>query len=311
MPTQFADPTTAIRRFNRFYTRRMGLLEDGLLRSPFSLTEVRVLFELAHRTRPTASELCQVLSLDPGYLSRILRGLRRAGLVLAGTSKADGRQRLLSLSDQGQKIFGALDARSSQEVRAMLAPLSPAEQHDLVQAMAAVEALLGRPREGPPLQSHPILRGPKPGDLGWVVQRHGELYAAEYQWDARFEGLVAEIVGRFAAHFDPSRERCWIAELNGQKVGSVFLVKDSETVAKLRLLLVEPWARGQGLGSLLVRTCVEFARQAGFTRIRLWTNDVLHAARHVYQQVGFELVAEEPHSSFGHNLVGQTWELSL
>ncbi len=312
MTTQTPDPTTAVRRFNRFYTRQLGLLDEGLLDSPFSLTEVRLLYEIAHRAGITATELREILALDAGYLSRILRELRRQGLVSARASAADRRQRQLTLTERGRRTFDALDARSSEEVGAMLARLSGAERRELVEAMSGIEGLLGKSADGPEVvPPDVVLRGPRPGDMGWVVKRHGELYAAEYDWNGEFEGLVAGIVGRFVAELDPRRERCWIAELRGEPAGSVFLVKESARVAKLRLLLVEPWARGHGIGTRLVDECLRFARTAGYAKIRLWTNDVLHAARRIYERAGFRLVEEERHHSFGHDLVGQTWELEL
>jgi DNA-binding MarR family transcriptional regulator/N-acetylglutamate synthase-like GNAT family acetyltransferase len=312
MPTTDTDPTTAVRRFNRFYTRQIGLLDEGLLDSPFSLTEVRLLYEIAHHAGITATELREFLALDAGYLSRILRGLRRQGLVSARAPAADRRRRRLTLTERGRRAFDALDARSTEEVGAMLARLSRAERRELVEAMHGIEGLLGRSADGPEaMTAGVVLREPLPGELGWVVKRHGELYAAEYGWDAEFEGLVAGIVGRFVAGLDPRVERCWIAELRGEPAGSVFLVKDSAAVAKLRLLLVEPWARGDGIVTRLVAECLRFARAAGYGKVTLWTNDVLHAARRVYERAGFRLVEEKRHHSFGHDLVGQTWELDL
>jgi DNA-binding MarR family transcriptional regulator/GNAT superfamily N-acetyltransferase len=304
------DPVAAVRRFNRFYTRQMGLLDQGLLRSPFSLTEVRVLYEIAHRTAPTARAVGQELGLDAGYLSRILLRLRRAGLVTATPAAADRRQRLLALTARGRRTFGALDARSSREVAALLGRLAPAARAQLLRSMGRVERVLAPPATaaGP---GRTALRLPAPGDLGWVVQRHGELYAAEYEWNEEFETLVAGIVAEFAARQDPRRERAWIAELDGARAGSVFLVRQSDEVAKLRLLLVEPWARGQGLGRVLVGACIDFARAAGYRTITLWTNSVLDAARRIYQQAGFRQVASERHHSFGHDLVAETWELPL
>jgi DNA-binding MarR family transcriptional regulator/GNAT superfamily N-acetyltransferase len=302
------DQVAAVRRFNRFYTRQMGLLEDGLLHSPFGLTEVRVLYEIAHRTAPTASAIGQELGLDPGYLSRLLQRLRKAGLVSATAAAGDRRQRLLGLTARGRRTFGALDARSSREVAVLLGRLTPASRRRLVTSMRQVEETLSPPAVPAP---RPALRTPGPGDLGWVVQRHGELYAAEYEWNEEFEALVAGIVADFAAHADPRRERAWIAELGGVRAGSVFLVRQSDEVAKLRLLLVEPWARGQGLGQALVQACIGFAREAGYRTLTLWTNSVLDAARRVYQQAGFRMVGTERHRSFGHDLTAETWELAL
>jgi len=298
----------AMRRFNRFYTRQIGVLQEGLLQSPFSLAEARVLYEVARRDRPAAAELGHDLGLDPGYLSRILRGLRRRGLVGRRPSPADGRRRLLGLTPSGRAAFETLDERSRREIGAMLDRLPPGGQARLVEAMGTIEELLGgAPR---PAASY-VLRPHQPGDMGWVVHRHGVLYAQEYGWDERFEALVAEIVARFVKHFDPKRERCWLAEMDGEVVGSVFLVKQSPTVARLRLMLVEPRARGMGIGRRLVDECIRFARQAGYRKITLWTNSVLRAARHIYERSGFRLVQEERHHSFGHNLVGETWDLKL
>ena len=251
----------AVRGFNRFYTRQIGVLREGLLKSPFSLTEVRVLYEIAHRQQPTATELCQELGLDPGYLSRILRRLEKRGLVRKSRiPQSDGRQSLLGLTASGKKTFATLDARQSAEVAAMLQPIPPAAAGALVQAMRAIENLLGA---GPESKTPYILRPHQPGDMGWVVHRHGALYAQEYGYDEQFEALVAEIAAKFIQHFDPKRERCWIAEKDGEIVGSVFLVKKSKTVAKLRLLLVEPSARGLGIGKRLVDECRAFRPPGG------------------------------------------------
>jgi DNA-binding MarR family transcriptional regulator/N-acetylglutamate synthase-like GNAT family acetyltransferase len=297
-----------VRRFNRFYTQQIGVLREGLLRSPFSLTEVRVLYEISRREDPAAAELCRDLNLDAGYLSRILRDFTRKGLVEKRPSKRDGRQSLLRLTKKGQKEFATLNARQDEEVGAMLDRLTPEDQTRLTNAMQTIHALLG----SEPEQKVPyILRQHQPGDMGWVVHRHGVLYSQEYGWDEHFEALVAQIVADFIKNFDPKRERCWIAERDGEIVGSVFLVKKSKTVGQLRLLLVEPRARGLGIGKRLVDECVRFARQIGYRKIMLWTNDVLDAARHIYEQAGFRLVKEESHHSFGHDLVGQNWELTL
>jgi len=303
-----AQRVRLVRRFNRFHTQQIGVLREGLLKSPFSLTEVRVLYEIAHRDEPAAAELCRDLGLDAGYLSRILRDFARKGLVEKRPSKSDGRQSLLRLTRKGQKEFATLDARQNEEVGALLSKLSPAEQSQLVEAMEMIRGLLGeRTEPGVPY----ILRPHRPGDMGWVVHRHGVLYSQEYGWDERFEALVAEIVAKFIQNYDPKRERCWIAEREGEIVGSVFLVKKTKTVGQLRLLLVEPKARGLGIGKRLVAECIHFARQAGYRKIMLWTNDVLETARHIYEQAGFHLVQEEAHHSFGHDLVGQNWELTF
>jgi DNA-binding MarR family transcriptional regulator/GNAT superfamily N-acetyltransferase len=295
-----------VRRFNRYWTRRIGVLRDGYLESPFSLTEVRVLYELAHCGETTAGELGEDLGLDAGYLSRIVSGFEKHGLIRKRRSQADGRRRLLRLTELGREAFAPLDARSRSEIGAMLGGMSVAGQERLVGAMRTIEGLLGaRPEPVVPY----LLRPHRPGDMGWVVHRHGVLYAREYGWDEHFEALVAEIVAKFIQHYDPKRERCWIAEREGENVGCVFLVRESEEIAKLRLLLVESEARGLGIGSRLVEECIRFAGQTGYRKIMLWTNDVLNSARRIYQAKGFQLVHEDPHHSFGHDLVGQTWEL--
>jgi DNA-binding MarR family transcriptional regulator/GNAT superfamily N-acetyltransferase len=309
MTTPLQD-VAAVRRFNRFYTRQIGVLQEHLLRTPFSLTEGRVLYELAHRERTTATELIEQLGLDPGYLSRILRGFEKRGLVAKEPSFTDGRRHLLALTAQGRDEFAKLDAATAAEIGTMLDRLSGEERKRLVEAMGTIEELLGgRPEPRVPY----LLRSPQPGDMGWVVQSHGELYAREYGWGEEFEALVAEIVASFVRRFDPRRDRCWIAEREGENVGSVFLVQHPENrdVAKLRLLLVDPKARGLGIGKRLVDECIAFGRRTGYRKITLWTNSVLHAARRIYEAAGFHLVHEEPHHSFGHDLVGQTWELEL
>jgi DNA-binding MarR family transcriptional regulator/GNAT superfamily N-acetyltransferase len=298
----------AVRRFNRFYTKRIGVLHEGLLHSPFALTEARVLYELAEREGVSATELGRELGLDAGYLSRILRRFGERGLVRRTPAPGDRRQHRLWLTERGRAAFALLDQASRAEVGEMLARLSEPEERALLEAMTALERLLGgRPMPGPPY----VLRGHRPGDMGWVVHRHGVLYAQQYGWDERFEALVAEIVAGFVQHYRPARERCWIAERDGAIVGTVFLVEEGAETAKLRLLLVEPAARGLGIGSRLVAECESFARQAGYRRIRLWTNSILHAARHIYAKAGYRLVHEEAHHSFGHDLVGETWELAL
>jgi DNA-binding MarR family transcriptional regulator/N-acetylglutamate synthase-like GNAT family acetyltransferase len=297
-----------VRRFNRFWTRRIGVLREGYLESPFSLTEVRVLYELAHCEETTAGEIGEELGLDAGYLSRVLRRFEKDGLIRKRPSEADGRRRLLWLTERGRDAFALLDETSRNDIAAMLESLSIGGQERLVGAMRTIEGLLVA-RPGPEVPY--ILRPHWPGDMGWVVHRHGVLYAREYGWDERFESLVAEIVAKFIQRYDPKQERCWIAEREGGIVGCVFLVRESEEIAKLRLLLVEPDARGLGIGSRLVEECIRLARQAGYQKITLWTNDVLVAASRIYRGFGFRLVHEEAHHSFGHDLVGQTWELKL
>jgi len=300
----------AVRHFNRFFTRQIGVLREGLLHSPFSLTEVRILFELAHHDQLTASDLSRELGLDPGYLSRILARFEEKGLIEKTRSETDARQRLLSLTSEGKQVFSLLDRRSREEVAEMLSSLSEGDQQRLLEAMKTIEDVLTRGR-GFKFSEPFFLRPPEPGDMGWVVHRHGVLYAREYGWNERFEALVAQIVADYMRRHDPAKERCWIAEMNGENVGCVFVMKDSDTVARLRLLLVEPKARGFGLGNRLVGECIRFARRCGYKKLVLWTNDVLKAARHIYQKHGFKLVKEEKHHSFGQDLVGETWELLL
>ncbi|HEX6979891.1 MAG TPA: helix-turn-helix domain-containing GNAT family N-acetyltransferase [Alphaproteobacteria bacterium] len=306
--SSFDQRVAAVRRFNRFYTQKIGVLNEGLLNSPFSLTEARVLYELAHRERPTASELVRDLGLDAGYVSRILRGFEKRGLIERTRSKTDGRQSHLALTRKGQDAFAPLNVRSRNEIGAMLGRLSQSDQIRLVNAMHVIEELLdAKPEAKAPY----LLRPHQPGDMGWVIHRHGVLYAQEYGWDERFEALVAEIAAEFIKNYDAKKERCWIAEKDGEIVGSVFLVKKSQTVAKLRLLLVEPKARGLGIGKRLVDECIRFARQTGYRKITLWTNSILHTARRIYERAGFRLVESAPHCSFGHELIGETWELKL
>lgn len=310
METDVTGRVDAVRRFNRFYTRRIGVLQDRHLRSPFTLTEARVLFEVAHRGRTTPTELAGELGLDMGYLSRILRRFGERGLVRREPSAADRRQSIVALTGQGRETFAALDAAASAEVRALLGGLPEGDRRRLVDAMGTIEDVLG----GGPLRGPFVLRQHRPGDIGWIVQRHGELYWQEYGWDETFEALVAGIAADFIRNFNPARERCWIAEADGERLGSVVLVQnadDPEHTAQLRLLLVEPRARGLGLGRTLVQACTAFAREAGYARITLWTNAVLHAARRIYEREGYRLVHEAPHHSWGHDLVEQTWEMVL
>jgi DNA-binding MarR family transcriptional regulator/GNAT superfamily N-acetyltransferase len=307
-PGPAASNVRAVRAFNRFYTQRIGVLQRGVLRSPYSLTEVRVLYELANGTDLTATDLQRLLDLDPGYLSRMLRNFERNGMVSRDRSKNDGRQSFVRLTAKGRKVFSRLDARQSGEVGKMLQALSAGGRQNLIASMRAIQSVLIGKDAG---KADVSVRTHKPGDMGWVVYRHGVLYAREYGWDERFEALVGEIVVNFVRNLDAKRERCWIAEIDGERVGSVFLVKDTATTAKLRLLLVEPDARGRGVGKLLVNECVDFGRKAGYRKITLWTNSVLDAARHIYEVAGFELVKEERHDKFGNGLVGQYWELAL
>ncbi len=307
MPTPEID---AIREFNRYYTRRLGLLDERLLASPFSLTEVRVLYELAHRGTATASEIAATLALDAGHLSRILQRFDAQGLLERRRSEVDSRRTTLRLSEKGHAAFEPLDRGAADQIGGMLEALRPAVRPRLVEAIGVVHRLLQESRDTHP---EPTLRAPRPGDIGWAIERHGVLYADEYGWDAAFEGLVAKILGAFLEQHDPSRERCWIAEVDGQRAGCVFVVRNAEhaDTAQLRCLLVEPAARGLGVGRRLVAACIAFARDAGYDRMVLWTNDVLVSARRIYEAVGFRLVEEEAHHSFGHDLVGQTWALAL
>jgi DNA-binding MarR family transcriptional regulator/GNAT superfamily N-acetyltransferase len=303
-----SDHAAAVRGFNRFYTKQIGLLQNGYLRSAFSLTQVRVLYELAHHSGFTATDLARELDLDSGYLSRILQQFSKLGLLLRTTSARDGRQTHLALSQKGAKVFEQFDSKTQAEIETMLARLSPGEQARLIGAMHTIQALLG---QQPAPKTPYLLRTHQPGDMGWVIHRHGALYAQEYGWDERFEALVAEIAAKFIEKFDRKRERCWIAEKDGSIVGSVFLVRESEKIARLRLLLVEPSARGLGIGNRLVDECARFARQAGYKKITLWTQSILHAARHIYKKAGYRLVKQERHCEFGFDLIGETWDLKL
>jgi len=300
------DRISAVRAFNRFYTSKLGFLDQQLLKSPFSLSEARVLYELANRPSPSAKAIGAELGLDPGYLSRIVQKFDEEGLITRKPLPADRRQFQLSLTARGRQAFARLDRSSHDEVAKMLATLGERDRERLIAAMAAIERLLGPSRTAPA-----TLREPRPGDMGWVVQSHGALYASEYGFNAGFEALVAEIVAKFLGSFDASRERCWIADRDGAPVGSVLLVRDSDDVAKLRLLLVDPAGRGQGLGQRLVEECIAFAKACGYRKITLWTQSILLAARKIYQDAGFVQVASEPHRSFGQSLVGETWELKL
>jgi DNA-binding MarR family transcriptional regulator/GNAT superfamily N-acetyltransferase len=306
LPLDLEGRIAAVRRFSRFYTRRIGVLQERLLDSPFSLTEGRIFYELAQRDTTTAAELAKELGLDPGYLSRILRGFEERGLIERQPAQLDARQNLVRLSASGRAAFIPFDASSREQIAAMLKVLTIADQHRLVDALQTVEALI-EPERQPPFR----LRPHRPGDIGWVIQRHGTLYARDYGWDESFEALVAEVAAQFIRSFDPAAERCWIAEKDGEPVGSVFLVRQSEEVAKLRLLIVEPQARGLGIGERLVAECIAFARKAGYRRVTLWTNSVLVSARRLYEAAGFRLTASEPHRSFGHDLVAETWDLEL
>jgi DNA-binding MarR family transcriptional regulator/GNAT superfamily N-acetyltransferase len=311
MPVEsLEDRISAVRRFNRLFTRQIGVLREGLLHSPYSLTEARIIYELAHRDVVTAADLCRELGLDAGYLSRIVSRLEQQGLLERLPSESDGRQRLLRLTPAGEQAFALLDQRARDEVAEMLHSLSEEEQQRLLTSMQTIEGIFDKGKSFKFAEPF-FLRSHESGDMGWVAHRHGVLYRQEYGWDERFEALVAQVVADFINNYKPARERCWIAEMGGEIVGSVFVVQASETVAKLRLLLVEPKARGLGLGSRLVAECIRFARRSGYQKMQLWTNSVLVAARRIYERAGFKLVAQEPHHSFGHDLVGETWELVL
>jgi DNA-binding MarR family transcriptional regulator/GNAT superfamily N-acetyltransferase len=308
MPARTSDARLdAIRRFNRLYTRRIGVLQRGMLGSPFSLAELRVLYELAHRERPVAADLVRELGLDAGYVSRILRGFERRRLLERRPAAHDGRRSDITLTPAGRRAVGALEERSRAEVAELISGLPAAAQTRLLAAMRTIEELLS----GGPGSSTLVLRPHRPGDLGWIVHRHGVLYAEEWGYDERFEGMVAGIAADFVRNFDPRRERCWMAERDGETVGCIALVQRSRTVAQLRLLLVEPSARGLGVGRKLVEECVRFARQAGYRRMTLYTHDTLGAARHLYREAGFRVVHEEPDSTYGRSVVAETWELDL
>ena len=301
-----SNSVDAVRRFNRFYTRRAGILPEDYLGSSHSLAEARVIFELGVRKAATATVLGRDLELDLGYLSRLLQGLKRRGVVQVRASAEDARRKVLTLTSRGQKTFHTLDARSRKEVGELLGALPAPDRAALVGAMGTVEKILGgRAAQEITLRPH------RPGDLGWVVHAHGRLYHEEYGWDERFEALVAGIVAGFVKEFDPRRERCWIAEMDGVPVGSVFLKKQTEKTAKLRLLLVEPRARGHGLGKRLVAECIAFARAKGYRRLVLWTQSNLAAARHIYKEAGFHLTKEYRHREFGYDLTGESWERPL
>ncbi|MGH9735622.1 MAG: bifunctional helix-turn-helix transcriptional regulator/GNAT family N-acetyltransferase [Candidatus Acidiferrales bacterium] len=308
MPIDNADThVKAVRAFNRFYTRKIGVI-DGMASSPFSLAEARVLLELARRESPTARDICKELGLDAGYLSRILRGFERQKFVRRVQSDSDERQKFLSLSPKGRKTFVALNERSNRDTATMIEKLSIAERARLIDALGAVQTLLGG---SPEARTPYLLRQHQPGDMGWVVERQGLLYVREYGWDETYEALAAEIVAQFIRNYDSKRERCWIAEKDGVRAGAVFAVKASEEVAKLRLLHVEPDARGLGIGKRLVEECIRFARQAGYKKMTLWTSTILTAARQIYAQAGFHLVRQEDQHGFGKDLTMETWELAL
>lgn len=302
------DRVAAVRAFTRFYTSVFGVLEETLLQTPYSVTEARVIFELAQGEAAEVAQLRRELGIDAGYMSRITSRFETDGLITRERSSSDARRQVVRLTDQGRAVFATLDARSAEQVRGLLATAGEEDQHRLIAAMDTIRSVLdrstGRPRSV-------ILRAPRAGDYGWVVARHGALYSEQYAWDETFEALVARIVAAYVERRDRVREAAWIAEADGEPAGCVFCIAHDESTAQLRLLLVEPSARGLGIGSALVDACLHFARSAGYRRITLWTNDVLTSARRIYEAAGFELVAEEPHHSFGQHLVGQRWAREL
>jgi DNA-binding MarR family transcriptional regulator/GNAT superfamily N-acetyltransferase len=309
-PSALAGEAANFRRFNRMYTRFIGTLNEGLLNSDYSLAEARVLYELANRAAPKASDIAEALGVDPAYLSRMLKKFERGGLVRKKASQQDGRYAELMLTVKGQSAFKKLNALSQEQAHTILQDLAPAARTELIRCMQTIESILIRvDRNRPPF----ILRPHRVGDMGWVVYRESVGYAEQYGWDNTFEALVAGIVDGFVTNFDSSRERCWMAEIDGQNVGHVFLVKhpSEPKTAKLRLLFVEPCARGLGLGDALVNECIRFARTVGYRRVILWTQSILTTAHRIYKKAGFRLVKEEPHHSFGHDLIGQEWELEL
>ena len=305
--SQIEARVPVVRRFSRLYTNALGLLSSRLLETPYSLTEARVIFELAQAERTELRDLRGSLDLDAGYLSRIVGRFEASGIVVRERSTSDARRQVIRLTEEGSQAFALLDRRSAEQVRAMLSELSDDQQHRLVGAMKTIEAILAPAS----LPRTVVLRLPRSGDFGWVVERHGAVYADEYGFDATFESLVARIIVEYVEHANPDRQAAWIAEVQGERVGCVFCMRETERVARLRLLLVEPTARGLGIGARLVDECITFARRAGYERITLWTNDVQHAARHIYERAGFQLLKEEAHHSFGQDLVGQDWELTL
>jgi DNA-binding MarR family transcriptional regulator/GNAT superfamily N-acetyltransferase len=301
------DRVAAVRGFNRFYTARIGVLREGLLHTPYSLTEARVIFELAQGERLEVADLRRALDVDAGYLSRILSRFEAAGLVTRERSASDARRQVAALTASGRAEFAILDERSAAETSTLLSGLAEDEQRRLLGSMDVIRGILGRATA----REHVSLRSPRPGDFGWIVERHGALYALEYGWDDSFEALVARIVTDYLEQRDPAREAAWVAELDGDRAGCVLCVREDDRTARLRLLLVEPAARGVGIGGRLIDECIAFARAAGYERLTLWTNDVLVEARRLYERRGFVLVEEQTHHSFGHDLVGQSWTLDL
>ena len=303
-----AQRIAAVRRFNRFYTHHLGVLSDGYLDSPFSLTQARVLYEIRQRGSAIATEIGRDLGLDAGYLSRLLGQFEKSGLIRKERSPSDGRQSFLSITAMGRKAMELLERRTVRQIGDVLHRLSDPQQDRLVTAMRTVERMTAPQAQAP---REIVLREPRPGDLGWVVARHATLYAEEFGWGENFEGLCAQIVAEFVANHDARRERCWIAEMDGENVGSVFLVKDTDEIARLRLLMVDPAARGRGLGTRLTDECIRFAKTCGYRGITLWTHGVLTAARHVYSKAGFTLTSSEKRKSFGKAVVSEIWDLKF
>ena len=319
-PQRIAQNVSAVRRFNRFYTRQIGVLRKTYLGSPYSLAEMRVLYEIAQAGKPadkfggrTASDIGRTLDLDAGYLSRVLRNFEKSGLISRKPSADDARQSHLALTAKGAKTYGPYEKLSQDNVAAMLSPLKPGEQAKLTEAMATIESLLSAPPASKSLMAPSIvLRAPKHGDFGWIVSRHAQVYAEEYGWGDPFEGLCAQIVADFVNNYDPKMERCWIAQVNGENAGCVMLVKDKAPgTARIRLLLVDPKGRGLGLGTRLTDECIKFARAAGYKKITLWTHSVLTAARHCYEKAGFTLTSSEPRHTWGKDVVAEFWDLTL
>jgi DNA-binding MarR family transcriptional regulator/GNAT superfamily N-acetyltransferase len=302
----------AVRRFNRFYTRQIGVLRKNFLDSPYSLGEARVLYEIGNGKSRTATEIGRALDLDAGYLSRVLRDFEKRALIRRETSKHDARQSHLTLAPSGRKAFALLNRLSQRDIGTMLRKLAPARQSQLIDAMHTIEQLLGATDGEKPSEPRDyIVREPRHGDFGWIVKRNAEIYAAEYGWTAPFEGVCAQIVADFVNKFDPKRERCWIAEMDGENVGSIMLANDGDGTARVRLLILDPKARGLGIGARLVDECIRFARRAGYKKVTLWTHSVLAAARHIYQKAGFRLTRTERHRSWGRPVVSEYWDLQL
>jgi DNA-binding MarR family transcriptional regulator/GNAT superfamily N-acetyltransferase len=309
---QHDSSVAAVRRFNRFYTRQIGVLRKNFLNSPYSLGEARVLYEIGNGNARTATEIGRTLDLDAGYLSRVLRDFEKRALIRRETSERDARQSHLTLSPRGREAFALLNRLSQRDIGAMLSKLAPARQTQLIAAMNTIERLLGgEDRAKLPERRGYIVREPRHGDFGWIVKRNAEIYAEEYGWTAPFEGVCSQIVADFVNKFDAKRERCWIAEMDGENVGSIMLAKESDDTARIRLLLVDPKARGLGVGARLVNECLRFARRTGYKKITLWTHSVLTAARHIYQKAGFRLMRTERHSSWGRPVISEHWDLQL